>query len=180
METTALVYALLSQTAHQVTNSSKIIPGHFPKKRHAPCPSTETASVGSGGWSLPSRLEELLYLNMHGELARICKTYKVHEICFCYSHVGISYRISYKMNPGTGSAHIPPTGGLLSAACNLLTTYLSLVHVHLQGTEIQIIDCIRHFHKVAFLRNIFNAIFLGMRRMGTSHLLSFSIFTFIS
>lgn len=124
MQANPLACALCSRTTHQVSNSSKIIPGHIPN-RHTPSPAT--ANAGSGGWSLSSRLEELLCLNMHGKLARISKTNKVHEIYFTCPHTGISNHNYYKVSFFTGSAHIPLRSGFLSAACNLLSTYLSLV-----------------------------------------------------
>lgn len=174
---------------HEVSNGTKIIQGCFPN-RHTPWPSTKTANVGSGGWSLPSRREELLCLNMHGELARICKAYKVHEIRFSYPHVRISNHNLYKMNPGTGSAHIAPRSSFLSAACNLLSTYLSPLQSTYMVQKCRLLTVLDMkspsfctsptFHKIAFLKDIFNAVFLRMKRMGTSHLLSFSIFTFIS
>lgn len=87
MQANPLACALCSRTTHQVSNSRKIIPGHIPN-RHTPSPSA--ANAGSGGWSLSSRLEEFLSLNMHGKLARISKTNKVHEIYFTCPHMGIS------------------------------------------------------------------------------------------
>lgn len=91
MQTTALVYALLSQTAQQVGNGSRIIPGQFPI-RHTLSPSTENVnfSVGSGGGSLPSRLEELLWLNMHSKLARHTRYMKYASVIYTWELVNIT------------------------------------------------------------------------------------------
>lgn len=92
------------------------------------------------------------------------------------------------MHPCTGSAHIPPRSGSLPAACNLLSTYLSLVQSTYMVQKYRLLTVLgmkrpsfctsSTFHKIAFLKNIFNGIFLRMRRMGSFHLLRFSVFIF--
>lgn len=94
------------------------------------------------------------------------------------------------MNPCTGSAHNPPRSGFLSVVCNLLSTDLSLVQSTFMVQKYRLLTVLGKrsptfhtsstSHKIAFLKNIFSAVFLRMRRMGTFHLQHFSIFSFIS
>lgn len=114
---------------------------------------------------------------------------RYHGILFSYPHMGISNHDQYKMNP-CPSAYNPPINQFLSAACNLLLTYLSLVQsiYMVQTCRLSTVLGMKSrsfctsptFHKIAFLKNIFNAVSLRMRRMGTSYRLPFSIFTFNS